>query len=343
MQRLGNILLVVCLFACGSVGSEKPETNCISESDLELCSQIGNACESHTITDKCGEQRIVDCGQCADGLGCVVGSCKVPVCTTFNYTSVPIPAFSRSGIQDELVGATPDGRVIIYLQGASPCGSPHVVIADETATGSGVFTFRDVTVMFGNLGLYIEQKGYAITADGLEIIALSTDRKRLLSTRRSSTSMIDFTPISTTDFDQINKQINGVSATFIAPVISYDRLELIYTIIEGNDSINGTYSSVRLATSGVFPMATKIAAATPYPAATGISIDRLTLFVFDAFNGRILTRKSTSTPFINSNAPAPPPLLSNWYHIPLADCSKLIAVASPGGCQNEDVVLMTRN
>jgi len=91
-----------------------------------------------------------------------------------------------------------------------------------------------------------------------------------------------------------------------------------------------------------FPIGTKIAAAMPYSVASAVSSDRLALFVFDAFNGRVLTRNSTSASFTNPNAPAPPPLLPNWYHKPLADCSKLIAVTSPGGCANEDIVLMTR-
>jgi hypothetical protein len=80
----------------------------------------------------------------------------------------------------------------------------------------------------------------------------------------------------------------------------------------------------------------------PYPIATGVSSDRLALFVFDAFAGRVLTRNSTSQPFTNPNAPGMPPVLSNWQQEPLADCKKLVAMTSIGGCQNEDVVLMTR-
>jgi hypothetical protein len=68
----------------------------------------------------------------------------------------------------------------------------------------------------------------------------------------------------------------------------------------------------------------------------------LALFVFDNFTGRVLTRKSTSQPFTNPNAPAAPPQIPAWQHKPLANCSKILAMASPGGCANEDVVLLTR-
>jgi hypothetical protein len=55
-----------------------------------------------------------------------------------------------------------------------------------------------------------------------------------------------------------------------------------------------------------------------------------------------LQRTSTSAAFTNPNAPAPPPQIAGWQHKPLADCSKLIAMTSPGGCAGEDVVLLTR-
>lgn len=79
-----------------------------------------------------------------------------------------------------------------------------------------------------------------------------------------------------------------------------------------------------------------------YPYASGISSDRLALFLFDNFTGRVLTHKSTSLPFTNPNAPAAPPQLAGWQQTPLADCSKIVAMTSPGGCANEDVTLLTR-
>jgi hypothetical protein len=73
-----------------------------------------------------------------------------------------------------------------------------------------------------------------------------------------------------------------------------------------------------------------------------ISSDRLTLFVFDGFTSRVLTRLSTTAQFTNPNAPAAPPQIGGWDHKPLANCAKLIAMSSPGGCANEDVVVLTR-
>lgn len=340
-MRYSELGLVLWLCACGTVGETSEDASCVAESDMTFCARIANACESHTAMDNCGMQRTVDCGECTGGQGCVVGTCKTPVCTTFSYTSTPLSMFTRTGIEDSIGAVTPDGQVILYIQSVSTCGGFHLVVADETTPGSGLFTLRDVTAAFGALGLYTGQDGHTITADGLTIITLSTDGKRLLSTQRSSINMVDFGLASTTDFDQINGQLTGSLGGFRGPAISADGLELFYSIV-GATSANGIYSSVRTSTSVAFPAGAKIQAAMPYPLVTGVSSDRLALFVFDAFQGRVLKRNSTSQPFTNPNAPGAPESLPSWQHKPLADCSKLVAMASPGGCQNEDIVLMSR-
>ena len=338
-MRYSWVGLVSWWCACGSVGEAE---RCVAEDDLAFCTRIGNACERHTEMDNCGTQRTVDCGGCTGGRGCVVGTCKAPVCTTFDYTSAPLSAFTRAGIEDSIGATTPDGQVILYIQSVSTCGGFHLVVADETTPGSGLFTLRDVTTAFGSLGLYTGQDGHTITADGLTIITISPDGKRLLSTKRSAINLVDFGPGSTTDFDQINGQLAGGAGGFRGPAISADGLELFYSILGAAPASNGIYSSVRSSTSVSFPAGTKIEAAMPYPIVTGVSSDRLALFVFEPFQGRVLERNSTSLPFTNPNAPGPPGLLPGWQHKPLADCSKLVAMTSPGGCHNEDIVLMTR-
>jgi hypothetical protein len=155
--------------------------------------------------------------------------------------------------------------------------------------------------------------------------------------------MVDFGAASDTDFAQINAQLASTPGTFRAPVISADGLEFIYKVESTDTAQAGIYASVRASTSVPFPPGTK----QPSPVAdyefpTGLSSDRLTLFLFDSFTGRVLQRDSTSHPWVNPNAPAPPPQISGWEHKPLADCSKLVAMTSPGGCAAEDVVLFTR-
>ena len=351
MRYLVTVLLAV---GCGSVDSKtKPDaagtdTQCVPESDTAFCGRIANACESHSAADNCGAQRTVDCGACGSGMGCVVGTCKVPVCSSLTFSApAPLTAFARTGVEDSIGGATPDGRTILYIktEGTSGCGNYHLVVADEIAPGSGTYTQRDVYSSFVALGLWNGQDGHGITADGLTIISKSADGKKLMSTTRSAINAIDFAAASETDFAQINGQLVGTSGTFFVPTISADGLELFFTILGADATTDGIYSSVRTSTTVPFPAGTKLPPpVSDYHFATGVSSDRLTLFVLgnSTYANRILSRKSTSQPFINPNAPAAPPVLGGWQHKPLADCSKLIAMTSPGGCANEDVVLLTR-
>jgi hypothetical protein len=228
----------------------------------------------------------------------------------------------------------------------SGCGSFRLMVADETSPGSGTYTQRDVSAMFTSLGLVNAQDSYAITADGLTIIAASADRKRLLSTTRSAINLVDFGPASTADFDNVNAQTLNTSKIVISPTLSADGLELWYSLYNTSTSLydDAPYVSVRASAEVPFPAGTSAnAPVSQYAIVEGISSDRLTLFVFDNFTGRVLTRTSTSQPFMNPNAPAAPPQIPAWQHKPLASCAKLVAMmASGGGCASEDVVLLTR-
>src|SRR5262245_1094488 len=126
-------LLLVALVGCGSVSDTPIDAKpvdmapCVPETNAELCA-AATACEQHAFTDKCGQARSVDCGACTGGMGCVVGTCKTPQCTTFTYTSAPFPNMSRTGVEDSIGGATPDAQVVLYVQtvGASGCGNYHL-------------------------------------------------------------------------------------------------------------------------------------------------------------------------------------------------------------------------
>ena len=361
MQYLGAAFLI--LAACGSVKAtsdgggghdggvaDAPSRAdaCVSEADTTLCMQLGNACEVHAVADNCGTMRTVDCGACTGGQGCVVGQCKTPVCTTFAYTSATLGAVSRASLEDSLESATPDALVIVLEQepaGSPSCGTYRVIVADEMPVGSGTYISHDLTDTLSGNGLFTAQEGHAITADGLTLVVPTVDRKRLMSTTRSALGMTDFGTPTDTDFAAINATIAGKSGTLSAPVISADGLELVYTIGNNTDtpSLNGIYDAVRTSTSQPFPAGTKMPPpAADYSFAAGLSSDRLTLFVFDSFSSRVLTRTSTSQPFSNPNNPNPPPQITGWDHKPLADCSKLIATISPGGCAGEDIGVFTR-
>ncbi len=352
-----GIAAAATLVACGDV-NEQPRADarvpdaetCVPESDQAFCARqaSGNACEVHAGLDNCGVQRDADCGACTAGSGCVAGACKTPVCTTFAYTqSAFVADFTRAGLEDSLAAVTSNGQVLVVLQ--APTGTPggcfsfRVMIADETSPGAGTYTSLDATPVLQNHQLYTHQEGHAITADGLTLIAQSSDRKRWLTTTRSAVKLVDFGTPSDLDFALINAQIAAADATLRAPVISDDGLEFIYKVESSDADLRGTYASVRASAAVPFPAGTKQGPpVADYEFPTALSSDRLTLFMFDSFRGRALTRTSTSQPFTNPNADGDPPQISAWHHKPLADCRTLLAMSSGGGCQNEDVVRLVR-
>jgi len=339
--------LLLC--ACGSV-SDKPDAGgsadaCVPETDQELCGSSG--CETASFTDRCGTTRSVDCGSCATGLGCVVNTCKTPVCTTFNYAVQTLATFSRTGVEDTLGAATPDGSVIVLIPTAtgSSCGAFTVSIADEIAPGSGTYNTQSITAALTGKTI-VAQDSYAITTDGLTLIARSPDSTKWVQVSRSAKGMTDFGEPEETAFAQINAALPAGASVF-APVISADGLQFIYSVsVASNTAVSGIYSSVRTSTTVPFPAGAKLGAPiSDYAYASALSSDRLTLFVFYAFSGRVFTRTSTSGDWVNPNAPADPPLLGGWQQKPLANCARMLAMgnaAGSGGCQNEDILVLNR-
>ncbi len=297
-------------------------------------------------TDNCGASRSANCGTCPTGMGCVVNVCQTPVCTTFNYQAVAFAPFSRSNAEDDVIAASESGQTIAYVQApAGGCGSYAVLLADETAPDSGVYTSRDITSwlvansMFKGTG---EMAG--LSGDGLTLIGFSSDQTAIESAKRSALQLIDFGSPTTADFVTINGFVAGTAGKFRAPQISADGLELYVTINGISTAADGIYRSVRSSTSVPFPGPQRVAVLTSdYEFVTGISSDRLTLFVFKGFGGFIFSRMSTSAEFANPNAPSAPPSIGGWEHKPFGDCRTLVGIGSTaGGCKNEDVYFFYR-
>ena len=348
------LVLATLLAACGSVSNQNDAGTgtadaCVAETIEELCGTA--SCEPQTFTDRCGQTREVDCGACDAGLGCVVGTCKTPVCASFNFSVATLPAFSRTSpeIEDTLGAVTPDGSVVVTVPTTAPstCGNYGVVISDEVAVGSGTYTGQDITTkLMGKT--FIGQDGWAITSDGLTLIARAPDSKKFVQLTRSAKKLSDFTTAVEGPFTEINAALPASSIMF-APVISADGLEFLYTINTSPPSgtpTNSIYSAVRASTTDPFPVGTKLGAPlTDYAYASALSSDRLTVFVFDNFSGRVFTRTSTTGAWVNPNAPAPAPLLGGWQQKPLANCQRMFAMgnaAGVGGCLREDILLLTR-
>jgi hypothetical protein len=314
---------------------------CSPESDAQLCASLGKSCEMASGTDNCGTTRTANCGTCPSTMGCVDQVCQTPVCTTFNYSNAPYTAGNRTGMEDVVIAAS-NGESLVYGQAPGTCGSFNVYVADETAPDSGVYTPRDVTPWITTNNVINNEIG--MSGDGLTLVLLSADRTTISSAQRSALQLIDFGTPSSADFKTINGFLTGTSGQFRAPVLSPDGRELYYTIANLSTAVNGIYHATRPSSTGLFPAGKLIPVlTTDYEYVTGVSSDRLAIFVFKGFGGFVFTRTSTSGDFVNPNAPNTPPQLGGWQHKPFQNCATLFFMTSPGGCANEDLYFGYRN
>jgi hypothetical protein len=311
---------------------------CIPESDAQFCTSVGKSCETISGSDNCGALRTADCGTCPTGKGCVDQVCQTPVCTTFNYASAVYTAGSRTGMEDVAIAAS-NGQTLVYGQSpslATACGSFNTIVADETAPDSGSYTPRDISSWVTANKVITNEM--AMTGDGLTLVVLSANRTSFASTKRSALQLIAFDTPSMTDFTTVNGFLAGTAGLFRQPAISPDGRELYYTVNGISTAADGIYRSVRGSSAGPFQLGTRVSVLTSdYEYVTGVSSDRLALFVFKGFAGFILTRTSTSAEFVNPNAPNTPPQLGGWQHKPFQSCATLFSMTSPGGCANEDL------
>ncbi|MET0594110.1 MAG: hypothetical protein ABW133_15525, partial [Polyangiaceae bacterium] len=314
---------------------------CVPESDREFCARLGKTCDVVINADNCGAKRSANCGTCSAGLGCVDGVCKTPVCSSFTFSSAVYRPFSVTGGSDVAIATSSAGESVLYAQAPGPdCASPVVYLADEITPGARTYTSRSLSAWLDANGT----TGQALSGDGLTIVTLSKDFRTFQSARRSALQLLDFGTLSSADFTAVNAMISGTPGSFRGGVLSPDGIELFFTIFNGGPAIDGIYSAKRSATNVPFSAGARLVGVdAAYTDVTGVSSDRLALFVFKPWAGFVFTRTSTSADFSNPNAPNAPPELAGWQHKPFGDCATLLATyAASGGCINEDVVFQAR-
>jgi hypothetical protein len=315
--------------------------HCVAETDQEFCVRLGKNCETVSGDDNCAVPRNVNCGSCTGGTACVDRVCKIPVCSSFTFSSAVFAPFSATGTSDFAIATSARGESILYGQSAAPdCSMVVTYLADEITPGSRTYTSRSISAWL-DAHLLTAQ---ALSGDGLTLITLSRDYKSFQLSHRSALQLLDFDAPSTIDFKAVNAMLAGTTALFRGGVISADGLEFCYTLFGGGTAVDGIHCSKRIVTSSRFATGTRlIGVDAAYTDVTGISSDRLTLFVFKPWAGFVFTRTSTSAEFSNPNAPNAPPQLAGWQHKPLADCTTLLATdAVAGGCVSQDIVFQTR-
>jgi len=259
-----------------------------------------------------------------------------PVCSNLTFTQTPLIAeVNASGQQDAVAGESADGRTVIS-QRRGECDGPFALLLTD---GLGILPVTtDITSLPGLAQLDVAREGaVTLTSDGLALVGVTPAGTQLAMAARTRLGTTDFAPIDG-GFGAIAAPVGG---SLNNPVVSADRLALYYQLLNAGSGIDGIYESVRSSASVPFPTATRmpenIQAAT---FATGISSDRLALFLQVGFAMVVFTRTDVAQPFVNPNAPAAPPSVPGFRMRPLGDCQTLIGTCT-GGCLNEETCRVT--
>lgn len=335
-----SVCLVAGFAACTVPNPNRRPDACVAEPDEQFCARIGATCQAAAGADNCGTARTALCGACSGTDACVANVCKAPVCSAFSFPRLMLPtALNDAAKQDTLSGASSDGKTVLWQRGI--CGTPlQLLIGDSDGGG---FVIADLSAQLALAPMAADQDGtLTLTADGLTIIGMSDDGTYVLEASRPGLGTTGFAPASNANFTALNVP----RPTRIGfPVISSDGLAFYFRKSNSaNPNDNGIYEAVRASATAPFPAATKMPGLIQgYDSITGISSDRLTVFVQDTGTQTYaLTRRSQTDPFVNPNTAGLPPKIPGFRTRPLNDCQTVIATYSAGDCDKEDIAFYTK-
>ncbi|MEO8704779.1 MAG: hypothetical protein ABI867_32280 [Kofleriaceae bacterium] len=330
MPDFKRLLIAAVLTACGEVSDSQvplPDApaidppECVAETDAELCARAGQVCGPISARDNCDEPRTTSCGVCP------------PVCASFTFTQSPLAdELNAAGQQDAIAGFSANGATAIS-QRRAVCAGPFSLILTEAGAST------DITTLPGFDVIAVDREGsVTLTGDGLSVIGIGRSLREVFGSKRSAIGALDFAAATKTGFEAITiadpGQLNN-------PVLSSDGLALYYQVIAAGPGIDGIYESVRTSTTAGFPPGTRMPENVQAAGfATGISSDRLALFLQANFGMFVLTRSDVSQPFTNPNAPNAAPTVPGFRTRPLGDCQTLIGTCT-GGCTGEETCRFT--
>jgi len=253
-------------------------------------------------------------------------------CAALDFaSSTVIDALSEDAAQDIPAAITPTlSTLLIQRSGVSGCGIGLTLLVAD-ANGPDSFQLTDATAALDAVGLDPDaERTLALTPDGLTVIGVTPDRLLFAASTRSGPGMVDFLEGDSSAFVALAA---GDGQALLDPVLSSDGLAFYFTLVDGNADVAGVYESVRSSVGEPFPVATRMPAAVQDAGiVTGISSDRLVLFLEKNFAMSALRRNSLADPF-----DVPVSGLPGFRGRPTADCAALIGSCTPSDCVGEDV------
>lgn len=327
-----------------------PDAPCIAESDPNFCTRIGKSCELVTALDNCGVSRTVNsCGLCTGASSaCVANVCTAPVCGgDYGGNGTPLTDLAINGAQAALMGVSATGASVLFLRyGVPGClgnGTP-LNIADSNNVNLPTqpkYAVQPIGSLAAFSGMTRQQQTMTLFSDGLTIVGVGMGYQTFLESTRSKVGLTDFTPAAAGSFNTIN---GGVPAggQLSLPAISADGLSFYYQLYNAQIvGLNGIYEATRAQTNQPFNAGVQMPAIVQnYSGVTGVSSDRMTLFVTKGFGTTILSRTSLSQPYAVSTIVPP---TAAFRVVPTSTCGFLFGTCEPGGCGNETICVWAKH
>lgn len=248
----------------------------------------------------------------------------------FELAGTVIDALSDDGDnQDIPVALTPDATTVLIQRGEG-CGTYAALVADAVSPGPDTYDLVDATGQLTSAGLDpTVERTMTILPNGFTIVGVVPDGRHFAASTRSALGLADFGPANGAGFELLAA---AAGQELRDPVVSSDGLAFYYTLLDDEPAVAGVYESVRDSVADPFPAGTRMPAAVQAAGTiTGISSDRLVLFLEQDVTSSALTRATIDDPF---DTPVPVP---GFRIRPTADCAALIGSCTAAGCTGEDV------
>ena len=280
-----------------------------------------------------------DPASCSGRDVCVNHRCRAPLCRPLAYPNPSLfAAVNAEGMQDAIEAISHDGASVLTLR--RRCDRWFSVLVIDGIGGERPPSTLNLTKHPVLADLWLDHSTMTMTTDALTLIWVVRDRTGFLVSSRSARGVDDFAPATPGPFAALAVR---APAYLRGPVLTGDGLAFYYRIFDSPDpAANGIYESLRTSTAEPFPPGRRLGGAFEgWNVVTGVSADRMTIFIDDGWQVIALTRKSLDEAYTNPNAPIAPPLMPGARIRTFGDCTQLVGTCT-GGCNNEETCLYSQ-
>lgn len=322
-------------------------TTCVCpETDADLCARLDLNCGVAQGMDTCGLPRSVNCGGCTTA--CSPSNTCYPECAFRTPAAQGTVVTGNPTAQDVMASVSPTGEAILVVQ-ASPfsgCGPQYSVAfsTGDPVNGYSAAVENPEFAQFFHLDWGAEQ-GFTYAPDVNTatpvVVGVAVGQRQFLVWRAAGQ------PPAEEMMAAVNADIaqHPPGTVVDAPVMSADGLTFLYRLMApGLEPEVRMVDRPSLAAQFIPPgviLPNFLGTPTIQYLVTGISHDKLTLFLMDNFTTYVVERATLNRAFVNAGPGMAPLVFPGYFRVkPLPGCNQLLANQTANGCPGEEVVLV---